>query len=171
MVDFPTRFENTLDLILTNIPDKIENLKGFDDVLPTDHKLISFEINLKIERKPKVARFVYDFEKADWFTLKVLFSNTRWDLCFVPGNIDETLSNWCSMFLSAVNRHIPKYRIKSLYGHPWIDKELLKQIKKKNICRRKLNKFPNAFNLDKYKASRRLTKKLINNKKSNTTSS
>ena len=97
LVGFPTRFENTVDLILTNIPEKIENLKGFDDVLPTDHKLISFEINLKIE-KNQVARFVYDFEKADWFTLKVLFSNTRWDLCLVPGNIDKTLSNCKSIF-------------------------------------------------------------------------
>ena len=93
LVDFPTRFENTLDLILTNILDKIDNLKGFDDIVPRNHKLISFEINLKIERKPKVARFIYDFEKADWFTLKVLLSNTCWDLCLVPGNIDETLSN------------------------------------------------------------------------------
>ena len=95
LVDFPTRFENTLDLILTNTPDNIENLKGFDDILPIDHKLISYEINLKIERKPKVARFVYDFEKADWSTLQVLLSTTRWDLCLVSGNIDETLSFEC----------------------------------------------------------------------------
>ena len=37
LVDFPTRGENTLDLILTNIPNKIQNVTGFDDVLTTDH--------------------------------------------------------------------------------------------------------------------------------------
>ena len=36
MVYFPTRGENTLDLILTNIPDKIENVMGFDDILSTE---------------------------------------------------------------------------------------------------------------------------------------
>ena len=35
LVDFPTRGENTLDLILTNIPNKIQNVTGFDDVLTT----------------------------------------------------------------------------------------------------------------------------------------
>jgi hypothetical protein len=77
--------------------------------------------------------YVYDFAKSDWSNLKVLLANTRWDLCFVPGNIDETLSNWCGMFLSTVDKHIPKYCIKSVHDHPWIDKELLRQIKKKNI--------------------------------------
>jgi hypothetical protein len=47
LVDFPTQDENTLDLILTNILNKMQNVTGFDDVLTIDHKLISFEINLK----------------------------------------------------------------------------------------------------------------------------
>jgi endonuclease/exonuclease/phosphatase family metal-dependent hydrolase len=168
LVDFPTRGENTLDLILTNIPNKIQNVTGFDDVLTTDHKLISFEINLKIQSKPRAERFVYDFAKSDWSNLKVLLANTRWDLCFVPGNIDETLSNWCDMFLSVVDKHIPKYCIKSVHDHPWINKELLRQIKKKNIQRRKLKKLPSPANLEKYKNLRRLTKQMINKKKTPT---
>ena len=104
--------------------------------LTTDHKLVSFEINLKIERKPKPKRFVYDFAKANWSDLKEKLANTPWDSCFVPGNIDETLSNWCDMFLSAVDEHIPKYCIKNVYDHPWIDKEILRQIKKENILRK-----------------------------------
>jgi hypothetical protein len=76
------------------------------------------------------------------------------------------------MFLSAVDKHIPKYCIKSVHHHPWIDKELLKQIKKKkNIQRRKLKKSPSPANLAKYKNLRRLTKQMINKKKTNTTSS
>ena len=165
LVNFPTRGENTLDLILTNIPDKIQNVAGFDDVLETDHKLIHFEINLKLQRKPRVERLVYDFAKPDWSSLKVLLSNSRWDLCFVSGNIDETLSNWCCMFLSAVDKYIPKHCIKRTHNHPWIDKELLKLIKRKDIQRRKLKKFPSKINLEKYKNLRRLTKQLIKQKK------
>ena len=52
MVDFPTRMGNTLDLILTNILEKIYNVHGFDDILNTDHKLIRFDLNLKIQMKP-----------------------------------------------------------------------------------------------------------------------
>ena len=43
MVDFPTR-NNVLDLILTNILDKVTGVYGFDDILSTDHKLkVCFE--------------------------------------------------------------------------------------------------------------------------------
>jgi hypothetical protein len=40
------------------------------------------------------------------------------------------------MFLSAVDEHIPKYCIKNVYDHPWIDKEILRQIKKENTLRK-----------------------------------
>ena len=37
VVDFPTQQENLLDLVLTNIPDKIVNIVGFYDILESDH--------------------------------------------------------------------------------------------------------------------------------------
>ena len=54
LVDFPTRVNNTLDLLLTNIPDKIKNVYGFEDIISTDHTLISFDIDFKICRKLSV---------------------------------------------------------------------------------------------------------------------
>ena len=165
LVNFPTRGKNTPDLILTNIPDKIQKIAGFDDVLEIDHKLINLEINLKIQRKPQVERHVYDFAKSDWSSLKVLLSNSHWDFCFVPENIDETLTNWCCMFLSAVDKYIPKHRIKCTHNHPWIDKELLNLIEGKDMQGRKLKKLSSPYDLDKYKNLRRLTKQLIKQKK------
>ena len=40
LVDFPTRLNNTVDLLLTNIPDKVINMHGFQDVIDTDHTLV-----------------------------------------------------------------------------------------------------------------------------------
>ena len=94
-------------------------------------------------------------------------SHNSWNLCFVTGNIDETLSKWCDMFLKAVDEYIPKHCIKNSYDHPWIDKELLQLIRRKNTQRKKLKKFPNQVNVDKYKNLRRLTKQLIKKKKKN----
>jgi hypothetical protein len=50
MIDFPTR-NNVLDLILTSMPDKVTNVIGFDDILSTDHKLISFVLNFNLRKK------------------------------------------------------------------------------------------------------------------------
>ena len=66
LVNSHTRNNNTLDLLLTNIPQKICNVHGFDDTLKSDHKVISFYINLKVEKKRRIKRRVYNFIKADW---------------------------------------------------------------------------------------------------------
>ena len=70
MVYLPTRGNNILDLIVTTIPEKVSNFIGLDDILSTDHKLISFELNLRISRKPKIKRVVHNFKKTDWDGLK-----------------------------------------------------------------------------------------------------
>ena len=165
LVNFPTRANNTLDLVLTNIPDKVNNMQGFDDILNTDHKLISFDLSLEIQKKPKVKRLVYNFKKANWAGLKEQLTHAPWDECFVPSNIDESLSNWCDLFLKAVDDHIPKYNIKNVYDHPWIDKELLHLIKKKNIQRKKFRKTQSSVDYELYKKTRRDTKQLISKKK------
>lgn len=64
MVSFPTRSNNILDLIVTNVPEKVTNVRGFDDSISTDHKLIGFDLNLKIPRKSKTKRVVYIFKRT-----------------------------------------------------------------------------------------------------------
>ena len=56
MVNFSTRNKNVLDLVLTNIPNKVNDVHGFDDIISTDHKLISFNVDLRLHKKPPVLR-------------------------------------------------------------------------------------------------------------------
>lgn len=165
LIDFPTRINNILDLVLTNSPDKVMNIQGFHDTLSTDHLLISFELNLKINKKPKVKRAVFNFKKANWTGLKEVLVNTPFDTCFVTEDIDASLSNWCDLFLSIVHNHIPKCSSRNVYDHPWIDEELLALIKKKNTQRKKLLRTKHPAVLEKFKLLRRQTKKLISKKK------
>ena len=85
--------------------------------------------------------------------------------CHVPDNVDKSLSNWCDLFLSAVDNHIPKYKVQNTYDHPWIDKGLLHLIKKKNIQRKKIKKNETLVYVEKYKPLRRETKLLISKQK------
>ncbi|CAB4021357.1 Hypothetical predicted protein, partial [Paramuricea clavata] len=140
LVNFPTRNNNILDLILTNIPDKIHNLHGYDDIISTDHKLIGFDLDLRVPKKPDIKRSVYNFKRADWSSLNNSLQNTSWDQCFVPNDVDASLSNWCAVFLTVVNQHVPKSKTRNIHDHPWIDKELLSLIKRKNMQRLKANR-------------------------------
>ena len=53
LVDFPTRNENVLHLILSNAPEKVKDIHGFEDIISTDHKLISFTLDFNIPKKKK----------------------------------------------------------------------------------------------------------------------
>ena len=151
--------------MLTNIPQKICNVHGFDDILKSDHKVISFDINLKVEKKARIKRRVYNFKKADWQGLKELLSKVPWEAGLLTNDVDTSLSNWCDMFLAAVDNSIPKCTSRNVNRHPWIDKELLTLIKKKNTLRKKAFKTGSQNDLDKFKDLRRDTKRMIAQKK------
>ena len=70
VIDFPTRNDHILDLLLTNIPDKISNFKGSWDILNSDHQLTEFSLDLRIKSQPHIKRRLYNFKKAGWIGLK-----------------------------------------------------------------------------------------------------
>lgn len=61
VIDFPTRNNNILDLLLTNIPDKISNIKGFQDILNSDHQLIEFSMDLCFEENDIIASLTKNY--------------------------------------------------------------------------------------------------------------
>ncbi|XP_028417283.1 uncharacterized protein LOC114541681 [Dendronephthya gigantea] len=76
LVDFPTRISNTLDLILTNVPEKVKDVYGYDDVISTDHKLISFSMDFNTPKKLTVKRNVFDYKRTNWNDLNEALSRT-----------------------------------------------------------------------------------------------
>ena len=91
LVDFLTRGKNILDLIFATVPTKVQDIHGFDDIICTDHKLISFELDLKVPKRSKTKRVEYNFKRADWSGLKETFRNIPWDACIVPDDVDASL--------------------------------------------------------------------------------
>ena len=106
LVDFPTQINNTLDLLFTNIPDKITNVHRSMDIIATDHTLISFDVDFKICKKPKVKRSVYNLKNANWSGLKQVLTHIPWECGFVADDVNASLSSWCKSFISALNSHI-----------------------------------------------------------------
>ncbi len=176
LVDFPTRINNTLDLLFTNIPDKVTNIPdkvtnvhGFVDIIATDHTLISFDVDFKICKKPKVKRSVYNFKNANWSGLKQVLTHIPWERGFVADDVNASLSSWCESFISAVNSHIPKRISRCVYDLPWIDKELLALLKQKNVQPKKSRKSKSPKDVAKFIQLRRESKILIAKKTSDHT--
>ena len=108
LVDFPTRNENVLDLIQSNPPKKVKEIHGFEDIISTDHKLMSFTVDFNIPKKNKVKRNVFDHKKADWNALNEALVQIPWDLAF--SYID--VSRWCDLFLTTVKDHVPMRQVR-----------------------------------------------------------
>ena len=74
LVHEPTRYENLLDLVLTNISSATVK------VLPTiaDHSVLLCTVRLKIPVGRVNTRMVWDFVKADWMKLGDILDNTDW---------------------------------------------------------------------------------------------
>ncbi|XP_068697553.1 uncharacterized protein [Montipora foliosa] len=165
LVDFPTRGKNILDLFLTTIPTKVQHIHGFDDIICTDHKLISFELDLKVPKRSKTKRVVYNLKRADWSGLKETLRNTPWDACIVPDDADDSLENWYDLFVAAANDHIPKCKARSVNDLPWMDNELRLLLKKKDDARSKFKRKHSSSTEAKFIELRRSAKEMLMRKK------
>ena len=92
LVDFPTRNKNVLDLTLSNAPEKVKEIHGFEDIISTDHKLISFTLDFNIPKKNKVKRNVFDYKRDDWNAVNEALVQIPWHLAFCHGDIDASLA-------------------------------------------------------------------------------
>ena len=155
VIDFPTRNDNFLDLLLTNIPEKISNIKGIQDILNSDHQLIELSIDLRIKSRRHLQRRLYNFKKADWNGLKYSLCLIIWDLYFEENDINASLTNWSDTFFAAVDQHIPTSKPRNVNEHPWIDHELLNLIKVKNKLRNMAIKHGSTLDHDRFRQARR----------------
>ena len=97
--------------------------------------------------------------------LREVLLHTPTDLCFVSNDVDSTWASWCGLFLSAIKDNVPTCKARDNRGHPWIDSELVRLIKKKNKQRNKARKTGCPVDVDKFKGLRRLKKKLMMQKR------
>ena len=96
---------------------------------------------------------------------KLSIESVPWDLCFVDNDVNESLSNWTDMFLSAVNLHIPICKARNVNDHPWLDYELLKLLKRKNIHRSIASNSGRLEDYIRFSQTHRATKTMIKQKK------
>ena len=64
LVHFPTREENTLDLIITSIPGHFQNIHSPDKL--SDHDIFAGTLKTFIPPKKKPRRKVYLYQKGDY---------------------------------------------------------------------------------------------------------
>ena len=100
LVHFPTRKKNTLDLILTSLPDQFEEIHSPDKL--SDHDVISGTLKIHILPKQKPRRKVFLYQKGNFESMRKDASDFAKDKYFSGHSDNRSVKenfDWITSFI------------------------------------------------------------------------
>ena len=109
LIHFPTREENTLDLIITSIPGQFQDIHSPDKL--SDYDIVSGTLKIFIPPKKKPRRKIYLYQKGDYNSMRkdtLNFANEK----YFNGHsnsrsVQENFDLITSFIQEAADKHIP----------------------------------------------------------------
>ena len=152
MVMEPTRGANILDLLFTNRPDILHEVKVVDGLPGSDHDAVYFPINLGRRRLSRQRQLVYNFKKANFDLFREMLSKVPWDCCFLSESINEYWENFKDVLFSVADQCIPKVTLKPKKRRHWLSDETLQLVRKKRRAYKLAKCTGNPHHLKLYRA-------------------
>ena len=167
LINEPThKSGNSSDLLFTNIPSLIYNLKvlSWNEFCLSDHYAISFEIRIDLKYKKVPKRKTFNFNKGDFIGLNNDLLGVDWDSLFSSNDPYIAWDTFKSTLIELCDHRIPKKTIRSQFQPPWYDTECDRIRRKKEKFRLKAKKTNAPADFEKFRSMRKLFKKTVNNK-------
>ena len=164
LITEPThKYGNTLDVLLTNSEQSVNNLKvlDIDSIVKSDHNPITFDISFNIKKKKPVKRKIYNFKRANWDELNRDLFNVDWNSILINSSSEHAWSIFNSKLFELCNKHIPVITIRSEFQPPWFDSECHNLCRKKERLRTKYKRTKSDDHYVKFSNCRREFKKLV----------
>ncbi len=131
LVDFPTQVSgNILDLLLTDIPERIVDLTAGDRLGASDHVMLNATISLQTTSKP-VKRTVLNWSKADFTGMGTQLDTICWDEIFRDCTANEMWEVFRDHLQAAVDKFVPAKQASPLGRPPWMTREIAAAIRRK----------------------------------------
>ena len=162
-----TRYQNCLDLVLTNHSSIVKNLKILAPIGNSDHNSMSFDIEINIQNSEN-NKEKYNFKKGNYNKFRQLLTNIDWDLEFRDKNCLEMWEKFKENLEILQDECIPKVTSRSKNSKPkpnWWDTEISNLIKEKNEANSKLIRNGYQVNdLENFRSIREKVKNTIRKK-------
>ena len=145
----PTRGNNILDLVFSNDPNLLQNIRIGDAIANSDHNSISFEISTPpITSSPPSARL--NWKKANLVNILCDLDLINWSIVFSKCNdIDELWHCFESACLKTIHEHVPLFSVRNPSRRKFLPNAI------KNVLSQKRKYFRNRWDsqssLSKYK--------------------
>ncbi len=152
LVEFPTRGENTLDLVATNFPAKIPRVDPIPGI--SDHSAVFFEVDVCASKSKQKPRNIPLYGKAKWESMASEVSNLGsviTDMFIRDSPVEDMWNHFKSGILKSIEDHIPHKLTKTKQDVPWINGDLRKLIRKRDRAHKKKQKSKSPKDAAKFK--------------------
>ena len=126
IVDFPTRLDNTLDLVFTTHRSLVNKCKPLPGI--SDHDIVLVDTNIRINRTKQTKRKIYLWKSTNMDELRTEVQTTLNDFMAVSFlTIDNMWTAFKDILLNAMEKHVPSKLSRSKQTYPWITTEVREQ--------------------------------------------
>ena len=130
-VKSPSRGEYLLDLVLSDLRSQLRCTVN-PGVLESDHCCVTAHVDISIATSSPSSRICFDFGKAQWAGLRIVFRDTDWKAFFDDKTPDDAAFDFTEFVLSTAKKFIPTKVVSDKpYKHPWIDADCVRLLREK----------------------------------------
>ena len=184
-VNAPTRYgknqtPSRLDLVFANRPDFVNSIDIDMNIGKSDHITINISLDLSLNQNQQPTHSL-NYYKGDYLSMKANLCKIDWQKLFNGKNTEQCWTDFKSILLENVDKHIPKSKPNTSFKNPplWMNHTAKQAIKAKKKTWRKYNSHQTLWSAKKYYEARNLCanqirdikktfeKKIVNEAKTN----
>jgi hypothetical protein len=131
LVTFPTHNKgNTLDLVLSNCPARIQSVEEAGKLGNSDHVAIEINVEINVERA-EIKKKCKLWKNANYEEMNADFRRTDWNRQLLNLNAEEAWNKFRSILDSCIEKHVPTIEIIDNGRPRWLTKEIVNLIRRK----------------------------------------
>ena len=162
MVEFSTQVRgNILDLVITNMPERIQEVREEGRLGKSDHVMIVTEISVGKQAHENQLPLP-DWRRADWAAMKQELADRSWSRRVMASDTDTAWRMVKGKVEDLIRRHVPVRRRRNQNRPGWLSQDILRAIRKK---KRVWKKVKNKADKREFIEQEKITRNLIRNAK------
>jgi Reverse transcriptase (RNA-dependent DNA polymerase)/Endonuclease-reverse transcriptase len=162
LVQFSTHVRgNTLDLLLTDVPERVIDVADEGRLGASDHVLVAARIAVGAG-PPPTDRGLPDWGRADWQGMQAELQQLNWDQILHGQSADQAWNTVKVRVEQLVSRHVPSRRRRNHDRPPWLTREILRAIRRKKKLWRRAKQ---GQNVAEYREAEKAVRNMIRSSK------
>jgi hypothetical protein len=157
LVSFSTQVRgNVLDLVLTNIPERVRDISDEGRLASSDHTML--KISVEVGPLREVVKEVRNWRRADWDGMRRQLAATDWRRELRGKPADRMWEAFKNKVHGAVRRFVPTRKVKNDGRPAWMKNEILAALRRK---KKLWQRAKGGRGVEEYKEQEKLVKNMI----------